>query len=86
MPEAKRWQKSKKNMKIKFNEIVEPKDVLSEGLNDIKGGSAGWWKDLLDSINLCLSGCSTGQRKPKPDETQSQPAPDASINNTGQPK
>ena len=57
---------------MRFNEIVEPKDVLSEGLNDIKGGSASWWKDLLDSINLCLSGCSTGQKSPTPDEPESE--------------
>ena len=55
---------------MKFKEIIEPKDVLSEGLNDIKGGSAGWWKDLLDSINLCLSGCSTGQKNTKMEDSQ----------------
>ncbi len=56
-------------MKTKIHEIVEPKDVLSEGLNDVKGGSGGFWKDLLDSIHLCLSGCSTGEKETKPDKS-----------------
>ena len=29
-------------MKMRVNEIVEPKGGLSEGLNDNKGGSASW--------------------------------------------
>ncbi len=67
---------------MKFKEIIEPKDVFSEGLNDIKGGSAGWWKDLLDSINLCLSGCSTGQKNTKMEDSQTQPTPDTPTKNT----
>ena len=62
MPKAKRWQKILLLMsKIKFREIVSPNDVLTEGLSDIYGG--GFWKDLLDSLHLCGSGCSTGERK-----------------------
>lgn len=47
---------------IKFTEIVAPHDIISEGLSDIRGG--GFWKDLLEGLHLCGSGCSTGKRKP----------------------
>lgn len=52
-------------MKLKFNEIVEPKDVLTNSLNDIKGGNSDFWKDLLDSIAVCSTGCSTGEKNEK---------------------
>lgn len=48
--------------KFKFRELVSPNDVFTNGLSDIHGG--GFWKDLLDSLQLCGSGCSTGERKP----------------------
>lgn len=53
---------SMRKSKIKITELVSPNDVLTEGLSDIHGGSI--WKDLLDSLHLCGSGCSTGERKP----------------------
>ena len=65
MPEAKRRHKKNILIKLKFNEIVEPKDVLTNSLNDVKGGNSGFWKDLLDSIAVCSTGCSTGEKTEK---------------------
>lgn len=58
------------NKKIKIEEIVPAKDILTGNLVNVKGG---------EGINVCLKGCITGEKSDKNKDKGNEPTPTTPV-------